>query len=311
MTKIYRFLLISIAMGLIFVARAPLAHALPEDEPDGLTDVQLLIYPEYDIPPDVAHFDDPLLLVILRGQITGVEASDYPVTVRFLVPHVAFMYSAGYFNAQGQYVRGGYVDPFEGGDPYPQREASSITGWDEITFTIETNRFVVEYYAPIIIGNSDKAIEYEFNFLYPIDAIEVVIMEPRASTEFDISPPGIRISEDVWGDVYPLHSYSYNNLIVDEDSPLQFDISYTKSDPRPSVDITGGSTLLVVGIVCGVLAVVAVGFFLLRKFKQKSLAARRPVRMSKKKAKRQGFCRQCGKKLDRSTPHCPYCGAKQ
>ena len=96
---------------------------------------------------------------------------------------------------------------------------------------------------------------------------------------------------------------SFLDLTVDDDSPLQFDISYSSAG--------SGSTLLVVGIVCGVLAVVAVGFFLLRRAKQKSLAARRPVRMSKKKAKRQGFCRQCGKKLDGSTPHCPYCGAKQ
>ena len=306
MTKIYRLLLISIAMGLIFVARAPLAHALPEDEPTGLSGLELRVYPEY---------DDPRLLVILRGQITGAEASaDEPVTVRFLVPSAAFMYSAGYFNAQGQYARGGFTDPATPtSDPYPEREASEIAGWDEITFTIATNSFVVEYYDPIIIGNPDKTIAYEFHFRYPIDDLDIAIQEPRTSTSFSVDPQGSRISDTVWGEVYPLHFYNYYNLIVDEASPLQLDISYTKSDLRPSVDITdsGGSTLLVVGIVCGVLAAAAVGFFLLRKYKQKSLAARRPVRMSKKKAKRLGFCRQCGKKLDRSTPHCPYCGAKQ
>ena len=309
MTKIYRVLLISIAMGLVFVARAPLAHALPEDEPTGLSGLELRVYPEY---------DDPRLLVILRGQITGAEASDDPVTVRFLVPSAAYMYSAGYFS-QGQYVRGKFTESYLAipdntkDDPYPEREASEIAGWDEITFTVETNDFVVEYYDPIIIGNPDKTIAYEFHFRYPVDELEIVIQEPRTSTSFSVDPQGLREVAPVWGEAYPLHFYIYSNLIVDEASPLQFDISYTKSDLRPSLDITdsGGSTLLVVGIVCGVLAAVAVGFFLLRKYKQKSLAARRPVRMSKKKAKRQGFCRQCGKKLDRSTPHCPYCGAKQ
>jgi len=104
---------------------------------------------------------------------------------------------------------------------------------------------------------------------------------------------------------------------VDEDSLLQFDISYTKSDPRPSIEITdSGSTGLVVGIVLGVLVVVVGGFFLIRflqtrKARQKLLAKRRPERASKKTRTRQQFCRQCGKQLDKSTPHCPYCGAKQ
>lgn len=306
MTRIYRFLLISVVMGLIFVAKSPLAYALPEDEPTGLSFLQVRVYPEY---------DDPRLLVILRGQITGAEASDDdPVTVRFLVPHAAFMFSAGFFDALGEYQRGGFIDPTKsiGIDPYPESQSSEIAGWDEITFTIETNNFVVEYYDPIIVGNPDKTIAYELHLLYPISELDVVIQEPRTSTSFSVTPQGAPITDNAFGENYPAHEYSFYNVSVDEDSPLQFDISYTKSDTRPSVEITdSGSTLLVVGIVCGVLAVVAVGFFLLRKYKQKALAERHPVRMSKKKAKRQGFCRQCGKQLDKPSPHCPYCGAKQ
>jgi hypothetical protein len=310
MTKIYRLLLISIIIGLLSLVFAPFAYAAPEDEPTGLSDVQLRVYPEY---------DDTRLLMILRGQITGVTASaDDPVTVRFLIPSTAQMYSAGFFNAQGGYVRGGFTDPTKTiEDPYPEQEVSDIAGWDEITFTIETNRFVVEYYAPIIIGNTDKTIAYEFHFLYPVADLDVVVLEPRASTNFSISPQGTRATGDVFGEDYPLHLYSFTDLLVDEDSPLQFDISYTKSDPRPSVEITdSGSTGLVVGIVLGVLAAVVGGFFLIRflqtrKARQKLPAKRRPERTSKKKRNRQQFCRQCGKQLDTPTPHCPFCGAKQ
>lgn len=296
LTKIYRLLLISIAIGLIFVANVPLAYALSEDEPTGLSGVKMRVYPEY---------DDPQLLTIQRGQITGVEASvENPVTVRFPVPSTAFMNSAGFLDAQGHYVRGGFVDPTKsiGVDPYPEKQSSAIAGWDEITFTIATNSFVVEYYDPIIIGNPDKTIDYEFHFLYPISDLEVVIVKPPESTNFTVSPQGT-LGTDTFLSGYPALFYSFNDLIVDEDSPLQFDISYSKSG--------GISPLLVVGIVCGVLAAIVGGFFLIRKAKQKALAERRPVRRSRKKAKRQGFCRQCGKQLDGPSPHCPYCGAKQ
>ncbi len=309
LTKIYRLLLISIAIGLIFViASTTWALAQGENEPTGFNNVHLWIYPEY---------DDPRLLTILRGQIAGAEASvENPATVRFLVPSTAFMYSAGFLDAQGHYVRGGFVDPTKTiNDVYPERQSSAIEGLDEITFTIATNSFVVEYYDPIIIGNPDKTIAYEFHLLYPISDLEVVIQEPRTSTNFTVSPQGT-LGTDTFFSGYPALFYSFNNLIVDEDSPLQFDISYTKSDPRPSLDILDITdsvppALIVVGIVCGVLAAIVGGFFLIRKAKQKALAERRPVRMSRKKAKRQGFCRQCGKQLDRPSPHCPYCGAKQ
>lgn len=297
LTKIYRLLLISIAIGLIFViASTTWALAQGENEPTGFNNVHLWIYPEY---------DDPRLLTILHGQIAGAEASvENPATVRFLVPSTAFMYSAGFFNPQGNYVRGGFVDPTKsiGVDPYPERQSSEIAGWDEITFTIDTNSFVVEYYDPIIIGNEDKTIDYEFHFLYPISDFAVVIVKPPESTNFTVSPQGT-LGTDTFLSGYPALFYSFNDLIVDEDSPLQFDISYSESG--------GISTLLVVGIVCGVSAAIVGGFLVIRRAKQKALAERRPVRMSKKKAKRQGFCRQCGKQLDRPSPHCPYCGAKQ
>ena len=295
LTKIYRLLLISITIGSIFViASTTWALAQGENEPTGLNNVHLWIYPEY---------DDPRLLTILRGQIAGAEASvENPVTVRFLVPSTAFMYSAGSLNAQGQYVRGGFIDPTKTtNDVYPERQSSAIAGWDEITFTIATNLFVVEYYDPIIIGNEDKTIDYEFHFLYPISDLEVVIVPPK-STNFTVSPQGTP-GTDTFLSGDPALFYSFNDLIVDEDSSLQFDISYSESG--------GISPLLVVGIVSSVSAAIVGGFLIKRKAKQKALAERRPVRISKKKAKRQGFCRQCGKQLDRPSPHCPYCGAKQ
>jgi hypothetical protein len=296
---------------LLSVAYAPLAAAAPEDEPTGMSNLQLLFYPEY---------DDARLLVILRGQITGVTASTTdPAIVRFMVPSTAEMYSAGFFNAQGGYVRGGFVDPTKvAGDPFPERKSSAISGWDEITFTMETNRFVVEYYDPVIVGNSDKTIASKFHFLYPIADMDVVIMKPRAASNFSVVPQGTSVDHDAFGsgDIYEAHAYDLINLTVGTDSPLEYAISYTKSDPRPSIEITDGSAGLIVGITSGIIAAAVVAYFLLRFFqtkkgKRKSPAKRRSGGPSSKKQGPQKFCRQCGKQMDRKTPFCPYCGAKQ
>ena len=68
---------------------------------------------------------------MLQGQIEGVEP---PVVVRFLVPSEAEMYSAGSMDALGQYT----------GGP-PNRESSSIPGWDEINYEVTTNTFQSPY----------------------------------------------------------------------------------------------------------------------------------------------------------------------
>jgi hypothetical protein len=309
MTKIYRSLLIVIVIGLLAIIYAPLASAAPEDEPTGLSGVTIWVYPEY---------DQPSLLTMFRGQLTGVTASAAdPATVRFLMPATAVPFSAGFIGTDGLYARGGFTDPTKDAniDPYPDREASEIAGWDEITFTVDSNSYVFEYYDPVIPVTADKLINYEFPIRYPIADLTVYILQPRASSNFSVSPPGTTVSHNAFGENYPAQYYSYSDLTVDDDSPLAFDISYTKSDARPSTQIpaggSSGSSSEAIGIVSIVMAVIVVASVMIIIFRQKSRTKRRPAKKSRTKIKRQKFCRQCGKQLDRATPHCPYCGAKQ
>ncbi|MBT3363346.1 MAG: zinc ribbon domain-containing protein [Chloroflexi bacterium] len=315
MTKIYRLLLLFVVIGLLSVSYAPLALAAPEDEPTGLSSVELRVYPEYDDPQELGGTQ---LLVFYRGQITGITASAAdPATVRFLVPDAASMHTAGFFSTSGGYVRGGYVDPTKTiGDPFPETIESEIAGWHEITFTIESNSFVVAYYDPIIIGDTAKTIDYEFSFLYPIADLDIYVLQPRTSSEFDVEPSGTTITHNAWDGKYPAEYYSLTNLAVDEDSPIALDIEYIKSDPRPSVEIPAGSagdgsTSPATAIVSIVMAIIIIGAIVIIVLRQKSRTKRRPTGKARTKVKRQKFCRQCGKQMDRSMPHCPYCGAKQ
>ncbi|MFH1382912.1 MAG: zinc-ribbon domain-containing protein [Chloroflexota bacterium] len=274
-------------------------YAQADNEPAGFKNVTLWVNPEY---------DDPRLLVMLEGQIVGATA---PVPVSFLVPAGAEMFSAGSMDAQGRYS----------GGP-PDRTASSIPGWDEISYELQADTFRVEYYDPIIIGQPDKTISYDFRWRYPISDLKVVVQEPKASTNFMVSPEGTN-SIDVEG--FPVYLYDYANLGKD-DPPLHFDIAYTKTDPNPSLDNpvlnsgntttgTGSSTTgLILGIVIG--AIVAGGFVWILLSKNKP--ARAPVRAVKNgqtgtvksRTRRRRFCSRCGQPIENPSQFCPHCGHK-
>ena len=160
MKYLVRFLAILSAVFLM-TAGSGNTPALAQDEAGvtGFQNVQLWVYPE---------FDDPRLLVMMEGQIVGAEA---PVEVRFLVPSAAEMYSAGSMDAEGQYS----------GGP-PARQASSEPGWDEISYTVTTDTFRVEYYDPVITDQPDKLINYEFRTLYPVSGLTITFQEPKNAT---------------------------------------------------------------------------------------------------------------------------------
>ncbi len=292
MRNMYRILLYFLAISLLFVSidKSPVL-AQDENEVTGFNNVQLWIYPEY---------DDPRLLVMLEGQIVGAEP---PAVVRFLVPSEAEMYSAGSMDAQGQYS----------GGP-PNREPSSISGWDVINYEVTTNTFRVEYYDPIIIGQSDKSIYYEFRWLYPASRLEVIIQEPRRSSDFNVLPVGNSIVDDQG---FNSHVYSFSDL--GDAPPLRFEISYHKSDTRPSLSINekeSSDSFLMVVIVVILGAAAAVSFFWIRKSRPKTRAARRqlarnrPERRQQNNQARTRFCSQCGQPIEVSDKFCTHCGAK-
>ena len=222
-----------------------------------------------------------------------------------MVPSTAEMYSAGSKDAQGQYT----------GGP-PQREPSSIPGWDEISYDVIYKTFRVEYYDPIIIGRPDKSISYEFRWLYPISELEVIIQEPKHTTNFSVSPAG-----KIFVDNQGFNSYLYNYSGLDNEPSIQFDITYSKSDTKPSLAIEDEGTpdSLLAIIIALVLGIAVVGVFLwMRKSKPRTRAARRQqarntnahARKPADNQRKARFCRQCGKPIEGSFKFCPHCGGK-
>jgi hypothetical protein len=289
MKKTGHILFLFVLLVLLLAAAGP-AFAQGEG-PAGFRDVRLWVYPEY---------DDPRLLVMLEGQIEGAAP---PATVRFLVPAAAEMYSAGSKDAQGKYT----------GGP-PRRQASSVPGWDEISYEVTTDTFRVEYYDPIISGQPDKSISFDFRWLYPIADLTAIVQVPKAATDFSVTPPG-RASVDAGG--YTIYLYN-SSALKPGDPPLHFDISYRKADAAPSqpVPAGGSSNTLLLIVIAGIAAVLAVGGFLW--FRRPQPANRAARRQAARKAPARPiagsqparFCTQCGKPIQGSPTYCPNCGKK-
>ncbi|MBI4295359.1 MAG: zinc ribbon domain-containing protein [Chloroflexi bacterium] len=298
----WRLLLIVLAIITILVTIGGpffLKPALGDTEPTGFRDVTLSIYPEYDDPLKLGY---PSLLVMLDGQIEGTA----PTTVRFLVPQEAAMYSAG-SGPRNKYV----------GGP-PDRKPSDVEGWDEISYQLKTDIFVVEYYIPITTS-PDRSFDSAFIPLYPVNGLTVVVQEPRRSQNFSVVPQSQPIRQQQFTDSerFIIHQYIYNTL--QSNQSLSFALSYVKNDTAPSLAPGSSSNkgLIGVGVIAGV---VLFGIVLYRVATRSSRRYSRPVRRrinrvidpppdSKTASAR--FCAKCGAELEGAERFCHECGARQ
>ncbi|MDO8472793.1 MAG: hypothetical protein Q7T05_03135 [Dehalococcoidia bacterium] len=294
------------------VAGLPWISAQGASEPAGFKAVLVWINPEY---------DDPRVLTMIEGQITGATP---PVTIRFLVPSTAEMYSAGSKDASGKYT----------GGP-PNRVASGISGWDEISYTLTTNTFRVEYYDDSITGLPNKAISYNFRTLYPISDMVVWVQEPKNSTNFLVVPKEQSVIKD--NDGLTVHRYSFTNVATDP--ATHFDISYTKADSKPSLGqntsaapsagSTGSGSSVTMWLAVGLAGILAIALIYAvtrrgsgrrpapapaRTRAERPLTAAQRASLKQSVGKKQGtgkqFCTECGNKVEGSPKFCPECGAK-
>ena len=262
-----------------------------EEEVTSLKNVIVSVLPEYD---DLLGLGYPSVLVMVEGEIVS---ANLPATIRFLVPSDAAMYSAG-SGPRNQYV----------GGP-PQRNASNISGWDEISYQLQTKYFVMEYYAPIT-GQPDRVIPYDFYPLYPVSNLRAIVQEPARSTNYVVSPQG-PVSSDPDG----LRIRTYNRSNISPGAPLHFEISYTKKDARPSLGGDTGSTNTTVLIVFGVITILVIAFMGVSKLRSRRPAATRALRRQADRTSRRKegpskgkYCNQCGKAIENTSRFCAYCG---
>ncbi len=283
-------------------------------EPTGFKNVRIWVNPEYD---DSLKLNVPNLLVMMEGQIVGGQL---PLTIRFLVPTTAQMYSAGSKNASGTYLPPGNT---------LSRKASSTSGWDEVSYQLTTDTFRVEYYQPIAqLGEVQKSFSYEFLREYPVQDLTVMVQQPKSSDNFTVSPSGGAPGIDAEG--FNIQTYKYTNLEVS--TPVKFAISYNRSVWEPSLGTPGttspnsgvsgskSNTGLIVAVVAVAVVLGGGGVYLMSRNSQKSRPVSRAERRRrsvagtrvrpKSESESPAFCSQCGHKLDKPSRFCPDCGAE-
>lgn len=257
--------------------------------------VQLWVQPEY---------DDPRLLVMMQGDVPA--DTPLPATVRFLVPTGAQMYSAGSIDASGNYS----------GGP-PRRIASSIPGWDEITYQLTSTTFHVEYYQDVIRGQTDKTVKFELRTLLPADGVTLEVQQPYRSSAFSVTPSASSTSQDQH---FTYFQYSYDTW--EPEKPLPFAVTYTKADSRTSVELIGGgddggsgrspAVWVIIGLI-GAAAAAASAYVALRSRRPAPVsrpAPRAPGRERRSGGARPWFCPRCGDSLDPGDTFCSSCGAE-
>lgn len=271
---------------LVVLGLVPLSPVMADGEPTGFRGVVLSIYPEYDDPIQLGY---PTVLVMLDGEIVGAEA---PVTIRFLVPEDAVMYAAG----------SGPRDQYVGGPP--DRRASEINGWDEISYELKTNIFVVEYYVPIP-STPDKSFSAVFIPLYPIDGLTVLVQEPKQASDYQIVPQSQPLSQQKFTDTQGFDTWNYTYSTLESGQELAFSITYTSGASSAGPVI---ATVTIVGILIA-------GFFIFRALRKPSYGSRATRRREAARARTEQsggarFCSNCGARSENADKFCPECGTK-
>lgn len=309
-------------LGLAFI-RSPLsaAPALAVGEDLRIKSMKLSVWPEY---------DDPRLLVIYEGEFS--DGGTFPREVRFRAPKDAAIQMVCALTPSKEHKCQVYDTIVEG-------------DYKTIVFTLPIPTFYFEYYGSGIEGSPDKSINYQFvNPPYAVDSMDVEIQQPLKATNFQINPPSTSATSDTQG----LKYFNYRFSAVPADKALGFAITYSKTDPNPSVkkksDAAAGeegqnNSLIVMASVAGLASVLGASYYISSKRKrQKRYATRAMSSASMRQAERSTilpktappkpadwpmvsdprpvapsasgsvFCSTCGTRLEAGDVFCYRCG---
>lgn len=275
------------------------AAASPKSDPKlSISHLRLSIWPE---------FDDPRVLVILRGEMTPSHA--FPTHITLPLPKGAEIVGAGMVSEQNEFLL------------HPHRIIPGAEQ-DTLDLNLPGTRFFLEFYYNPLAPSDEQQFTFTLSPTYAIERLEVDIQQPRHATNFVIEPQPMRQTTDERGLRYAW--FTYQN-VQPHDQPT-FYISYTKSAPGPSVDKPQSppdvvtqplspmlSTLLAFGILIGVAAVFSTCVWLFnisRRHSPKTLQSQppSPVTSQSSTARADNFCSNCGERLNLEHRFCPACG---
>ena len=293
-----KFLFLAACLFLVAIAPQPIAA----ETPDRIATLTISVWPEY---------DDPSVLVIYDGEFANKDT--FPKQVAFLVPSNARINATAYGNGSGDFFN---TDPW--------KTADAGNGWTRVLFTLPQPLFHVEYYYSPLQGTPDKKMEFVFNSAILTDKVQLEIQEPLKATNFKTDPAAA--SQSSRGHDFKYHVFTFANVAQGQNLKVQ--VSYTKTDPNPSVanisvpantlpsDSSLGTSaptsnlILPIGIAAGGVALAVLGFLAWRTRRENDDEPRRRGR-SKKGQGAAAFCHECGNGLRAQDVFCSRCGTRR
>ena len=263
------------------------------ESPPQFTNMAVSVMPEY---------DQPRVLVSYRGDLNADTA--FPLPMRLLLPADSSIESVCSIKQPGEE----HICQQYSADPDGEYLAVS---WEATTPTM-----YVELYYSSVAGAGQRSLDFDFWPPYPIDNLDLFVLEPVDATEFTLSPAA---AETVEEEGIRHHLYSFQNLSVDE--PVSIQMSYTRPTDQPSApprattaaDDSSSIPQSMV-LILGVAAAAVLAFVLYvafgRRFRNRLIAVSGRAPRGDKAAAQEDmfFCRQCGVKASRQFAFCPACG---
>jgi hypothetical protein len=270
----------------------------------------LRLWPEY---------DDPGLLVILSGNVTGTAS--FPQQVAFPIPANARGIQATFIDANGALL---------------SQQWQIVDG--KLTYALPSPDFQIEYYLDRPAGGNQRDINFAFESPYPIRTLEVAAQQPARASAFAMTPQSQRSVQGSDG----FTTYLIDRANMGAGDKLPINIRYTKNDQGLSVaqakiDTTGSSgaagtvnpttaasgrkatdwlPIVLIGLGVALLAGAAIYWFLrIRPTPAPAPVPAKTQTSSKASPSPQPahstnvvFCTQCGRQLSSSDRFCAQCG---
>ena len=299
----------SIVLCLLALPTANVSAQAAASDPNRIANLGISVWPEY---------DDPSVLVIYDG--TFANKDGFPREVAFLVPADAQVNATAYGDNTGQYFNT---------DPWKTEDAGN--GLTRIRFTLPQPSFHVEFYYNPLKGSPDKTMNYSYTPVNAVDQLQLEIQQPLTATNFKTDP--VAATQTSRGHDFKYHIFNFTNIAAGQ--PIRVQVSYTKTDPSPSVEsisVPSGSTgtgtapastpaatnsssafLLPAGIAAAAVALGVLGFLMWRSRREPSDNV--PQRHSRKRASgtqvAAAYCHECGNTLRAQDVFCSKCGTKR
>ncbi len=283
-----------------------LAIALPAraEEPLKITTMDVSVWPEY---------DQPGVLVQYQGDVSAKPTKAAPVQVSFLVPKGAGVGAACAIQSNGNHTS----------ETWKETEADN--GLTQVAFSLTESTFHVEYYYNPLPAATDKKFSFAYTAAIPADEVDLDVQHPLKATNFALTPEAPNTHQDKDGFTY--HAYAFKQVAAGQ--KLSTDVTYTKTDPKPSVAgdksasspsaanaaSDGGINLNQVIVLATFLAMAGIiAFFLWERSHRQSQPRYAHVESfeegSRPAARSQGgYCTQCGTAMDAGDRFCARCGS--